>query len=290
MKARPFAYTRVSSLEAAIAAYAACEGEARYLAGGQSLLAALNLRLDAPDLLIDIAHVDALRGVERIGDELRIGALTRHAEVLASPLIAEHAPLLTKAAAFVAHPAIRNKGTMGGSLALADPASEFPACMLALNARLEIVSATGLRVVSADDFFKDLYETALEPGEILSAIRIPIFTAGQRFTFDELARRRGDYAIVGLAAQGAFTGERIDSIRLAFFSVAATPVRARAAEDVLRGKALDSAVIVEAQAALDADLEPSDDVHVSGASRLHLAKVMLKRSLLALQKQGGSLT
>ena len=164
MKARAFDYQRVHTVEAALAAHTACRGEARFLAGGQSLLPVLNLRLDAPDLLIDIAHIAGLRGIVLQAGTLRIGALTRHNEVLRSSLIAQHVPLLGQAAAFVAHPAIRNQGTIGGSIALADPASEFPACMRALDALIEITSPVGVRTVPADSFFHGLYQTGLAPG------------------------------------------------------------------------------------------------------------------------------
>ena len=282
MKARAFDYTRASSLESAMAAYRDCAGEARYIAGGQSLLAALNLRLDAPDLLIDIAHIEALRGVDCSEGTLRIGALTRHAEILTSPLIARHVPLLAAAAAYVAHPAIRNKGTFGGSLALADPASEFPTVARALDAEIEITDADGIRRVAAADFFLGLYETALMPGEILSAVRFPLFQPEDRCYFHELARRRGDYAIVGLAAQARFDGPRVATMRLAFCSVSATPVRASETENRLAGQILDADTILAAQAGLGDDLEPDDDVQVAGTTRLHLAKVLLGRALATL--------
>ncbi|NVN88311.1 MAG: xanthine dehydrogenase family protein subunit M [Rhodopseudomonas sp.] len=279
MKAGDVAYFRAQSVSDAVAAFRSCEGDARYLAGGQSLLAAMNLRLLTPDLLIDIAHIDALRGIERRGGEIRIGALTRHAEILSSPIIASHVPLLAAAAPWVAHPAIRNKGTIGGSIAFADPASEFPAVALALNARIELDNGDSVRFVEAQDFFLDLYETAAEPGEILSAVWFPVATPDQRCTFDELARRRGDYAIVGVAIVADFSGEIVDRIRIVFFSVGSTPVRALRAEAALTGTALVDTDIELAQQALAGDLSPSDDVQVSAATRMHLASVLLRRQL-----------
>jgi carbon-monoxide dehydrogenase medium subunit len=266
-----------------VAAFRGCDGEARYLAGGQSLLAAMNLRLLAPDLLIDISRIDALRGIERRGDELRIGALTRHAEVLSSPLIAEQVPLLAAAAPWVAHPAIRNKGTLGGSIAFADPASEFPAVALALNARIELDDGARQRLVAAEDFFQDLYETAAEPGEIVSAVWFPVAGPNDRFAFDELARRRGDYAIVGAAIAARLSGEGIDQIRIALFSVGATPVLARSAAAALKGTRLGDDDIAAAQRALAEELSPSEDVHVSSQTRLHLASVLLRRQLHQLR-------
>ena len=279
MKARRFDYLRVATLPDAFAAYAAADGQARYLAGGQSLLPAMALRLDAPDLLIDIAHIEALRGVARVGDRLRIGALTRHAEVLRDAVIAEHAPLFALAAPHIAHPAIRNKGTLGGSIALADPASEFPAVALALAAEIEIAGPRGTRSVAADRFFRGLYQTALEPGEIIAAISVPCRRSDQRAAFGELARRRGDYAMVGLAAAADVPHGIVQSIRLAFLAVGPTPVRAARAEQALIGGPIDAVRIVAARIALSGDLDPADDPTVSRATRLHLAGVLLGRVL-----------
>lgn len=282
MKARAFDYRRVASVAEALDAYAACSGEARYLAGGQSLLPALNLRLDAPDLLIDIGRIEALRGIAIDGESLRIGALTRHAETLASPLIAAHAPILTQAAAYMAHPAIRNLGTMGGSLSLADPASELPACMRALGATLEITGPDGVRAVAADDFFRDLYETALVPGELLSAVRVPLAATGSRMHFSEIARRRGDYAMVGLAANLVLADGIVTSARFGFCSVGPTPMRAPATEAMLTGRPLDPDAIAAARAALAEDLSPDEDDSLSGVARMHLARVLLGRVLATL--------
>lgn len=283
MKAGDFAYIRVQSVAEAVAAFKTCGGEPRYLAGGQSLLASMNLRLQAPTLLIDIARIETMRGIERRGDEIRVGALTRHAEILASKEIAREVPLLAAAAPWVAHPAIRNKGTLGGSLALADPASEFPAVALALSARIELEEGERTRFVAAEDFFLDLYETAIEPGEILTAVWFPCASPSARFAFDELARRRGDYALVGMAAAAQFLGKAIDDIRLVFFSVGPTPLRARNAEAALRGKALSEANIAASQVALAEDLaDASEDVQTSAATRRHIAGVLLRRQLGAL--------
>lgn len=284
LKASGFAYLRAQSVGDAVAAFRGCDGEARYLAGGQSLLAAMNLRLLAPDLLIDISRIEALRGIARQGDELRIGALTRHAEVLGSPLVAEHVPLLAAAAPWVAHPAIRNKGTLGGSIAFADPASEFPAVALALNARIELDEGGSQRFVAAEDFFRDLYETAAEPGEIVSAVWFPIAKPSDRFAFDELARRRGDYAIVGAAIAAHFARETVEQIRIALFSVSATPYLARGAAAALQGTALGDDAVAGALRALSEELSPSEDAHVSSATRLHLASVLLRRQLLSLRE------
>jgi carbon-monoxide dehydrogenase medium subunit len=279
LKARAFSYARPTTVVEALEAFAASGADASYIAGGQSLVPALALRLQAPELLIDIAHIASLRGVELQGAWLRIGALTRHCEALTDPLIARHAPLLREAAPYVAHPAIRNKGTLGGSVALADPASEFPAMMLAMGAELEIAGRDGNRRVPADAFFIDLFQTAIEPGELLVAIHVPVVGPRHRWAFDELARRRGDYAIVGAGLLAELGGDRIDSIRIAFFSVGNTPLRAGAVEGVLTGRALDAGAVVEAQAALADDLSPPDDEHTPASVRLHLARVLLGRLL-----------
>lgn len=283
MKAPAFDYVQAASVKEAVAAFRACDGEARYLAGGQSLLVALNLRLSAPSLLIDIGRIEALRGIELGDGTVRVGALTRHAEVLSSEIIARHVPLLGLAAPFVAHPAIRNKGTLGGSLALADPASEFPAVALALGARMEISDAETTRLVDADDYFLDLYETAIAPGEVLTAVHFPVARPTQAFAFDELARRRGDYAQIGVAINAGGQHGRLDAIRIAFCAAGPTPMRAPAAEAALVGHDLTEATIAQAAAALSDDLAPDDDPHMAAATRMHLARVLLRRQLTRLK-------
>jgi carbon-monoxide dehydrogenase medium subunit len=279
MKARAFSYHRVLTIEEALAAHVQAGDDARFIAGGQSLVPALSLRLQAPRLLIDITHIPELRGVCREGDALRIGALTRHCEILSEPLIGEFAPLLRAAAPFVAHPAIRNRGTFGGSIALADPASEFPAMVLALDAEIEIAGLAGTRRVKADDFFLDLFETALAPGELITAVHVPLLKSNQRIAFDELARRRGDYAMAGCGMIATCDGARIETIRIVFFAVGNVPMRAKTAEAVLNGSVLGAERITTAQDALDADLDPPDSDEVPSAMRLHLARVLLGRLL-----------
>jgi carbon-monoxide dehydrogenase medium subunit len=251
MKAAAFDYVRATSVAEACALLGQHGEDARLLAGGQSLLPAMNLRLASPALLIDIGRIAGLDGIEIRGDMLRIGALARHATVLRDATVARHVPLLTEALRHVAHPAIRSRGTIGGNLAHADPASELPACMLALDAMLEATSPGGVRLIAASAFFTGLFQTDLAPDEMLTAVEIPL-PCGPWF-FQEIARRSGDYAIVGLAAVGE---------RQAFFSVADRPVL-RAA-----GSAL--------------DLDPPDDLQASGAMRVHLATVLRERAMRAL--------
>ena len=215
--------------------------------------------------------INGVGGLDRIAlkdGQVEIGALIRHVQAERSAEIARHAPLIAKALPHIGHPAIRNRGTIGGSIAFADPAAELPACLLALGGEVEIAGTKGRRSVKADDFFKGLFETALAPGEVLVAIRVPAATPGTRFGFAEFARRHGDYAMAGLAACARANGE----IRLAYFGVGPTPMRARHAETALaRGD------IVAAVRALDQDLDPPDDVQASGAVKKHLAGVLLKR-------------
>ncbi|MBY0380601.1 MAG: xanthine dehydrogenase family protein subunit M [Xanthobacteraceae bacterium] len=279
MKARAFNYVRATTVADALGAFTAASDDASYIAGGQSLVPALAMRLQAPSVLIDISHIESMRGISLDGDWLRIGALTRHFETLSDPLIRRHAPLLSEAAPYVAHPAIRNKGTLGGSVALADPASEFPAIMLALGAEMEIAGPSGTRRVPADEFFVDLYQTALESGELLVALRVPVVKANQRWAFDELSRRRGDYAIVGAGVIAAFNGAKVSDTRIVFLSVGPTPVRARAAEAAMLGHELNGGVIQQAQALLEQDLDPPDDKHLTASMRMHLARVLLGRLL-----------
>ena len=276
MKPAAFAYAKARSLDHALALLAQDEG-ARILAGGQSLVPALNMRLDAPSLLVDINGISGLDGIARKNGAIEIGALVRHVEAERSPIIAEHAPLIARAMPHIGHPAIRNRGTIGGSIALADPATELPACLLALDGEVDIAGPAGRRTVKTDDFFKDLFETAIGPGDILTAIRIPVHQAGTRFGFAEFCRRHGDYALVGLAASARGDGPNLRDVRLAFFGVGATPLRARSAEAAMEGHCLNDECIGSAVSALARDLDPPGDIQLSSAAKKHLAGVLLQR-------------
>lgn len=208
---------------------------------------------------------------------LRLGALTRHAELLAHPLVRTHASLLADAVAHVAHPAIRSRGTLGGSLANADPAAELPACALALQARLVVDSLHGHRVIAAGDFFTGLFATALAEDEILTAVEIDLPWPGDVHGFAELARREGDYAIVGLAAQGRMQRGVLADLRLGYFSVGSKATLASHAASCLIGGPVDEAAMTRAADALADDLAPHDDLQASAATRLHLARVLLRR-------------
>ncbi|HUJ87035.1 MAG TPA: xanthine dehydrogenase family protein subunit M [Burkholderiales bacterium] len=282
MKAPSFAYARPDSLREALELLARHGEAARVLAGGQSLLASLNMRLSSPELLVDITGLGELSGIRVRNGALCIGALTRHCEIERSAEVARHLPLLAQAVAHVAHVAIRNAGTLGGSLALADPAAEYPACALALDATLVIAGAGGERRVAARDFFRALYSTALGPDELLLAAEFPLSAPGYRSAFLELARRQGDYAIVGVAAHGRIVRGTISDLRLAYLGVGATAVRARRAAAALEGKAYGPQALAAAQAALGEDLDPSPDLYHTAATKLHLARVLTGRVLAAL--------
>ena len=269
MKPAPFAYRRARSLDEAVALLGEHK-DARLLAGGQSLIATLNMRLSQPALLIDINSIGGLDGIAIDGGTLEIGALVRHAQAERSDAIAKHAPLIARALPHIGHAAIRNRGTLGGSIAYADPAAELPACLMALDGEVDAVGPKGKQTVRAGEFFKSLFETALGPQDVLTAIRVPAADKNTRTGFAELARRHGDYAIVGLAASATADGKGLKDVRLAFFGVGATAMRARKSEAALAAGNVDAAV-----AALDHD--PPDDLQATGAVKKHLAGVLLRR-------------
>jgi aerobic carbon-monoxide dehydrogenase medium subunit len=270
LKPAPFAYAKARSVAHAIELLAT--EDARLLAGGQSLIATLNMRLSEPALLVDINGIGELDRVTLQNAHVEIGALVRYAQAERSAEIARAAPLIALALPHIGHPAIRNRGTVGGSLAFADPAAELPACMIALDGEIDVVGPKGQRTVKANDFFAGLFETALGAQDVLTAIRVPAAAADIRVGFAEFARRHGDYAMVGLAACARVAGKRLADVRLAYFGVGATAVRARKAEAVLADGDVEAAV-----SALAGDLEPPDDIHASGAVKMHLAGVLLQR-------------
>jgi carbon-monoxide dehydrogenase medium subunit len=281
MKASAFAYARATSVGNALELLVAHGDGAKVLSGGQSLMPAMNLRLLSPEILVDIGDLSELKGIERKGDVLRIGALTRHVDLLKSAEIAAHAPLLTQAIAHVAHPAIRNKGTLGGSLAHADPASELPACMLALNATIIVRSPAGERRIAAEEFFTGIYETALSPQELLVAVEMPVSQQDSVHFFHEFARRHGDYAIVGIAVQAVVQGGVFRDLRIAFFAVGDRPMLAEAAARLI-DVAVTPQMLADASTALGEELDPQEDQQASPAMRRHLAKVLLARCVSAL--------
>jgi carbon-monoxide dehydrogenase medium subunit len=261
VKAPSFAYAKPQSVAEAFELTE--RPGARVLAGGQSLIASLNLRLASPELLVDITALP-LKEISVEQGVVRIGALVTHTQIERSADIAKHAPLLAEAVKHVAHPAIRNRGTLGGSLALADPAAEYPACMVALDATIVVAGKQGERLIRAEDFFKGLFEVDLKAGELVIAVEFVAMLKDERCAFLELARRHGDYAIIGLAAyKGATT-------RFVFFGAGATPLFAKGASA--------APSLEEAKRALHQELVPSADLYNSAATKLHLAKVLLERA------------
>jgi carbon-monoxide dehydrogenase medium subunit len=281
MKASAFSYARATSVGNALQLLALHGDNAKVLSGGQSLMPAMNLRLLSPELLVDIGDLGELRGIEVHGGTLRIGALTRHVELANSPDIAAHAPLLTEAIGHVAHPAIRNRGTLGGSLAHADPASELPACMLALDATIIVRGHAGERRIAARNFFTGIYQTALLADELLVAVELPAVQKDSTHFFHEFARRHGDYAIVGLAALAIVRSGTFADLRIALFAVGDRPVLAEAATKLIN-IAVTPKVLSDAATALAEQLDPQEDQQATAEMRRHLARVLLLRGVSAL--------
>ncbi|KMK66135.1 xanthine dehydrogenase family protein subunit M [Puniceibacterium sp. IMCC21224] len=273
MKAQAGGYVRATDVSHALRMLAEADGAGRVLAGGQSLIAAMNMRLSTGDMLVDISRLAELSGVTDDGDCLRIGALTRHVDIGRDPLIRRFAPLLSEAVDHIAHAAIRNRGTIGGALAHADPAAEFPAAILCLDATLHIQGPDGTRSVAAGDFFVDVFTTDLQEGEILIAITLRKCAQGEHQVLEEVARRSGDYALAGLCLIRRSSGHRV-----ALLSVGATPVLATGAM-----AALDTGTVDEAVAALKTEIDPPSDTQASASYRKHLAGVLLRRAVARIE-------
>jgi carbon-monoxide dehydrogenase medium subunit len=287
MKPAPFDYAMPTSLEDAVALLADGGEETSVLAGGQSLVPLMNLRLARPTLLVDIGSLAGLRGIAN-GDGLRIGATTTQASALTDPAIAAFAPLLTDALRHVGHPASRSRGTVGGSLAHADPAAELPAVMVALGGSIAATSTRGTRSIAAPDLVTGPFTTSLRPDELLTEIRIPADAATRNHGFAELARRSGDFALAGacctaVVAKGVFLEPRI-----VLFGLGPGPVRAHDAEAALDGASCaDASAIEAAAAAAAAACDPADDIHASAAYRRRAAAVVTRRALAQMGGEGG---
>ena len=279
MKSAAFDYVKPKVLQEALSLLEQGGDDARLIAGGQTLLATLNMRLSEPSVLIDITDLKELQGITVVGDQLRIGALVTHTEIEDSELVAKHAPLLKAAAPHIAHRAIRNLGTWGGSLAYGDPAAEWPACSLTLQATMIIHGPAGERRISAKDFFIDLYTTSLEPDEILVATEIPLVNKQEVFYFHELARRHGDYAVAGLAAVAQKQDDVLNHCAFTFFSIGATPVMATKAQDLVNGQKLNDELIAKAVATARDEIEAIADITNSAEAKQHLIGVLLERGL-----------
>lgn len=279
MKAPRFNYVRPERLEQAVRLLAEYGDDARVLAGGQSLMPTLNMRLSRPKVLIDINRIDAINGISIRDGVIRIGALTRHVDVMNSRIIEQHLPLIAEAMPHVAHVAVRNRGTFGGSVALADPSAEMPACVLALEANLVVESIRGRRTIAADDFFRGLYETARADDELLVEALIPKQKRDYVSVFMEFSRRQGDFAIAGLACCARIERDVVSDVRLVYFGSEARPVLATRAMAAIKGKPWSEASREATWAALAYDLDPIDNTFGSSATKLHLQRVLTQRAL-----------
>jgi carbon-monoxide dehydrogenase medium subunit len=278
MKPAPFQYHRPDSVEEALALLAEHGYDAKLLAGGQSLVPAMNFRLAQPAVLVDLNRVPGLDVIEEDGGVVRVGAMVRQRAAERSAVLAARAPLVTEALPSVAHAQIRNRGTVGGSIAHADPAAELPAVMLALGARLHVRGPGGARVVPAEEFFTGLFATALEPEEMLVAAEIPAAAPGHGFAFEEISRRHGDFALAGVAAAVRVDADgRCAGVRVALLSVGEGPVLA--ATDALLGHAPSPEAIRAAAADAAAAIDPPGDIHATSDYRRELVSVLVRRVL-----------
>ena len=275
-----FEYVAPSSVEEALAALAEGGEDAKVMAGGQSLLPILRMRLNVPSVLVDLGRIDSLRGIRDVGDAIVIGATTTHSDVYHDPLVREHAKVLCEAIEQLADPQIRHRGTFGGALAHADPAGDLGAPALALGARFTITGQSGSRTVEADDFFEDLFTTAIRDGELLTEIRIPKYT-GWGGHYEKFVRVAHQWPIVAVAAAVKVAGGTIEEARVGLTNMGSTPLRARAVEQALAGQpATDEAVRAAAASAAEGTQPPSD-LNGDADYRRHLATVLTRRAVLA---------
>lgn len=281
MKAPDFAYVCPKDLEEALLLISDDTRDSQPLAGGQSLMPMMHLRMASPEVLIDLNKLSELDFITKEDSTICVGAMVRYSTLLESPIIREHIPLFTRALPYIAHEAIRNRGTIGGSIALADPAAEMPALLLALDANIIVISKSGKRTISANDFFIGIYDTALAEDELVHSINIPVCSAEQRFGFYELARRHGDYAMAGVAISSASVSPYTD-LRIVFFSIADRALRAIDAENYLNGTMPDDTdTLAQAQSSLST-LDFYADANASVDMKSHLAGVVLKRGLQSM--------
>ena len=285
MKARNFRYVRPASLQEAYRMLAEAGGEAVPIAGGQSLLAGLNMRLSSPKVLVDIGNLAELTGQSYADGMVRLGALTRHRDLLSSAIVRAHLPLLAEAAPHIGHIAIRNRGTIGGSLAYADPAAELPACAVALGATLVLGSAKGERQVKAEDFFKGLFETDLRPGELIVEVKFPEVPTGTSTGFAELSRRHGDFALVGVAALAILRAGEIESARIVYFGCVDRPRVAASVSAALSGAAVPLEDASPYAGAIRNDVKPDDTPGLRADTKLHMATVLTRRALNSMVEQ-----
>jgi carbon-monoxide dehydrogenase medium subunit len=285
MKPAPFEYLRPTDLDGVLAALAQDSEGIKILAGGQSLIPMMNLRMVAPKRLIDINRVAGLDRIGVDGERLTIGALARHTDVLASPVVRQYAPIITAAYRQVAHRPVRNRGTIGGNLMHADPASELPAVMLALGAEMVLRSRDGERQVPADSFFRGTFETVARADELLTAIRIPLASAHRRWGFEEMSQRQGDYALVAVAATFDLDGGACARTRLAYAGVADHAVGIPTAEAALDGRTPDDAALQEVAAKAAEAVNPIEDMHADAPYRRDLVRALTRRALTAAARR-----
>ena len=279
MKSPDFGYYEAFSIEDAIK-FKSADNESVFLAGGQSLIPALNMRLSTPSCLIDISKINELKNISIDDHFISIGASVTHSEVLQNKIILEYLPTLTNVLKMVAHPAIRNKGTHGGSIAYGDPAAELPAFAVALNAEITLVGLKGTRTVSANDFYYGLFETEIKDDEILTNIKYPLLKSNQKIIFDEIYRRHGDYAMAGLIANIEILHSKIDNLKLVFFATGIKPeVAIKTSNFIIKDGYNYSKIkeILKTELDLDADLNSSSEM------KLHLATILTKRILKLLE-------
>jgi len=279
MKSPDFSYYEALSIEDAIK-FKCNDDESVFLAGGQSLIPALNMRLSSPSCLIDISKINELKNISIDDHFISIGASVTHSEVLQNKIILEYLPILTKVLKMVAHPAIRNKGTHGGSIAYGDPAAELPAFAVALNAEITLVGLKGIRTVSANDFYYGLFETEIKDDEILTNIKYPLLKSNQKIIFDEVCRRHGDYAMAGLVANVEMLNSKINHLKLVFFATGIKPeVALKTSNTIIKDGFNYSKIkeILKTELDLDADLNSSSEM------KLHLATVLTNRVLKSLE-------
>jgi aerobic carbon-monoxide dehydrogenase medium subunit len=280
MKLPHFDYQAPASLSEAVALLAAGDGNARPLSGGQSFLPVMAFRLAEPSLLVDLRNIPDLVGIDVSAAGVRIGAMTRWRDILDDARLKNALPLLPEAIEHVAHYQVRNRGTIGGSLAHADPAAEMPAVALALDAVIEVVGSKGKRDIAACDLFTGPLMTSLESDEIIVAVRFPAWPAGRAYAFEEFARRKGDFALAGVAVRYDLDAQgRAKDVRASALSVADTPVRLKKAEAALEGRAVDAEAIKAAAAAASAEVDPAGDIHASARYRKALVGTLIGRAL-----------
>jgi CO/xanthine dehydrogenase FAD-binding subunit len=280
MKPAPFEYFAPETLAEALDLLRQRPGDARVLAGGQSLVPLLNFRVVKPAALVDINGLGQLAYIHQADGNIAIGAGTRQRQVLASDEVSELCPLLSEAAGYIGHPAIRNRGTVGGSIAHADPAAELPVVAAALDAEMVVSSSRGERSIKPDEFFVTFLTTGIEPDEILVEVRFPSLGPRTGWSFQEVSRRHGDFALVAVAAAVTLDErDQFQSVRVALGGVGGTPVRARAVEQAITGAEPTEAALAEAAQLVKGEIEPATDIHASAEYRSHVAAVLVRRAL-----------